>query len=399
MLLAHVPFVILLALVAPVIWPEDGVGDTFRFWFAGHIVATGGSPYDQNAWASAGATYGSLAENVSSTCTPSPFEPACLWAYPPTTALVFAPFGLLNIRDGLNALALFTFMTAAASVIAVGQWMRARAPATRALALCAFVVSHPFVFDVSAGHWEGLGVIGIVLLAVGLTERRVAPVVGGALLLSLKPHLYAGLGVIVLLLLVARRDWRTLGWALGVVGGANGLALFRYPEALGAILGRAGQVTGLGWATTSAFASSILPSAVVGIVIVYAIAAVAFAVAVRSAPEERRQDVVIAGGAAVALTVSPYVHPYDFLVLFPAFAIALALNDLVGQPARAIVLATTAGTLAVGTWLAIIGTRIVPALPGVLPVVTLALLAVAAWGGSRADHREHAHRKRDFSSK
>jgi hypothetical protein len=114
-------------------------------------------------------------------------------------------------------------------------------------------------------------------------------------------------------------------------------------------------------------------------VIVYAVAAVAFGVAVRSAPPERRQEVLVAGGAAVALTVSPYVHPYDLLVVFPAFAIALALGDLVGQPARAILLATTAGTLAVGTWLAIVGTRIVPPLPGVMPVVVLALLAVAAW--------------------
>ena len=53
-LLAYAPFVLLLALLGPLIWPKDGIGDTFRFWYAGHIVATGGSPYDQNAWASAG---------------------------------------------------------------------------------------------------------------------------------------------------------------------------------------------------------------------------------------------------------------------------------------------------------------------------------------------------------
>lgn len=378
-LLAHAPFVVLLALLIPVIWPVDGVGDTFRFWYAGHLVATGGSPYDQSAWASAGDTYGIFAREMAIACAPSPDAPVCLWPYPPTTALLFAPFGALAVRDGLNALAAFFVALAAASVVVVGHWMRARSFTTRALAMCACVVSHPFVFDVHAGHFEGLGVIGIVLVAVGLTRRRVAPVVAGALLLAVKPHLYAVLAVIVLLLLLARRDWRTLAWTIGTVAAVNGLALLLYPEALGAMLGRAGQVIGLGWATTWAFASSIFPSGVVGIVIVYAIAAVAYGIAVRFASADRRDEVRVAGGAAVALTVSPYVQPYDFLVLFPAFALVLAVQERLRHPARAILLATTAGTLAIGTWLAIFGTVVVPTLPGVLPVVLLVLLGVATW--------------------
>jgi len=387
-LLAHVPFVILLVLLAPIFWPQDGVGDTFRFWYAGHIVATGGSPYDPNAWASAPATYGVLAGNIATACTPSANAPECVWPYPPVTALLFAPFGLLNIRDGLNALATSFVVIAALSVVVVGHWMRAHAPATRALALCSGVASHPFVYDIHAGHFEGLGVIGIVLLAVGLTKRHVAPVVVGALLLSVKPHLYAGLAVVVLLLLLARRDWRMLGWSLGAVATTHGLALLLYPEALGAMLERAGQVKDLGWATTSAFASSLFPSALVGIVIVYATAAIAFVAALRFTPTERRDQVLVAGGAAVALMVSPYLHPYDLLVLFPAFAIALALDELVGQPARAFLLIATAGTLAAGTWLAILGTPIVTFLPGALPVVVLAFLAIAAWAAHGAERRE-----------
>ena len=382
-LLAHVPFVVLLALLIPVIWPQDGVGDTFRFWYAGHMVATGGSPYDQRAWASAGDTYGIFAREMAIACAPSANAPVCLWPYPPTTALLFVPFGSLGVRDGLNALAAFFVALAAASVVVVGHWMRARSFATRALAMCAGVVSHPFVFDVHAGHFEGLGVIGIVLVAVGLTGRRVAPVVAGALLLGVKPHLYAGLAVIVLALLVVRRDWRTLGWTSGAVVAVNGLALLLYPEALGAMIGRAGQVFGLGWATTWAFASSILPSATVGTVIVYAIAAVAYLTAVRFTPTERRVDVLVSGGAAVALTVSPYVQPYDLLVLFPAFGVGLALQERVGQPARSILWIAAAGTLAVGTWLAIIGTRVVPGLPGALPVVFLVLLGIAALAARR----------------
>jgi hypothetical protein len=376
-LLAHVPFIVLLALLAPIIWPHDGDGDAFFFWFAGHLVVTGVSPYDQNAWAAAG-EYGDLARNVISMCTPTVHEATCLWKYPPTTALLFAPFALLNVRDGLNALAMFVFTITAAGVVVTGQWMRARSPTTLALALCACVVSQPFVFDVYAGHFEGLGLIGIVSLAVGLTRRRVPPVVVGALLLSLKPNLYAGLGLLVLAILLWRRDGRTLAWTVGVVGAVNGLALLLYPEALSALLGVAGPILGLGWATTWAFAAS-FPSAALGIVVVYAVAAAAFVVAARFAPAERRDDVLVAGGAAVALAVSPYVHPYDFLVLIPAFLIALALGERVSQPARAVLLVAITGALAFGAWLANVGTRIVPSLPGVMPVVALALLATAAW--------------------
>ena len=377
-LLAHVPFALLLTLLVPIIWPHDGEGDTFFFWFAGHLVVTGVSPYDQNAWAAA-SDYGSLARNVVSMCTPTVNEPTCLWKYPPTTAFLFAPFALIDVREGLNALAGFVFVITAASVVAVGQWMRARSPLTLAVFLSACVISHPFVFEVHATHFEGLGVIGIVLVAVGLATRRTVPIVLGAALLSLKPNLYAGLAVVVLAILVARRDWKTIAWTVGLIGSANLVALRLYPEAISALLAGAGPISTVGWATTWAFASSLFPVAIVGILVVYGIAAAAFALAMRFAPAERRDDVLVAGGTAFGLALSPYVHPYDLLVLIPAVAIALVLSERVSQPARGILLFGIAGTLAAGTWFAIAGSQLVPALPGAMSVVALVLLALTAW--------------------
>ena len=381
-LIAYLPFVVLVAFIAFAFWPRDGEGDAFFFWYAGHLVVTGRSPYDPNAWAAAG-RFGGVAANVVSMCTPTVYEPTCLWKYPPTTAFLFAPFALLDVRSGLNALAMFMFVTTTASVLAVGQWMRARSPLTLAVFLCACVLSHPFVFEVHATHFEGLGVIGIVALAVGLATRRTAPIVLGAALLSLKPNLYAGLAVVVLAILVARRDWKMVAWTIGLIGAANLLALRLYPEAINALLAGAGPISTVGWATTWAFASSLFPFAIAGILLVYAIAAAAFALAVRFAPVDRRDDVLVAGGAAVGLALSPYVHPYDLLVLIPAFAIALALSERVSQPARGVLFATIAGTLAAGTWLAVAGADLVPALPGAMSVVALALLAVTAWAAQR----------------
>ena len=377
-LVAYIPFVVLLALVAFAFWPRDGDGDAFFFWYAGHVVVTDRSPYDPNAWGAAG-RFGGVAANVVSMCSPTVYEPTCLWKYPPTTAFLFAPFALLDVRSGLSALAMFMFVATAASVVAASQWMRARSPLTLAVFLCACVVSHPFVFEVHATHFEGLGVIGIVMVAIGLATRRTAPIVLGAALLSLKPNLYAGLAVVVLAVLVARREWRTVAWTVGVIGAANLLALLLYPEAIGALLAGAGPISTVGWATTWAFASGILPAPILGIVVVYAVAAAAFALAVRFAPAERRDDVLVAGGAAVGLALSPYVHPYDLLVLIPAFAIALVLSERVGQPGRGILLVAIAGALAAGTWLAVAGSDLVPALPGAMAVVALALLAFTAW--------------------
>ncbi|MDQ2952798.1 MAG: DUF2029 domain-containing protein [Chloroflexota bacterium] len=380
-LVTYVPFALLLAALAPLLWPQDGVGDTFRFWYAGHIVASGGSPYDQSLWAAAGA-YGGLATDVSSTCAPTPYEPACLWAYPPITALVFLPFGLLDVRIGLNLLAAFLFFLGVGGVVAVGQWMRALSPWTRALALCACIVSHAFVFDVHAGHFEGFGLIGIVAVTSGIATRRTGPVALGAVLLSLKPHLYLGIAAAAFIMLLARRDWRTLGWTAAAVAATNGIALIRYPEAVSAVLGRTENVIGLGWATAWSFGANVLPELpVMGIVIVYSIAALGYAAVLRFAPADRRTDATLVASGALGLTISPYVQPYDLLLLFPAFALSMTLVERGVRSGRTTFLLIIAAILAAGGWIAVVHDlrSANPALPGILPVVALIVFGAAAW--------------------
>ena len=382
-LLAYVPFVLLLVALAPVSWPTEGVGDSFYFWYAGHLVVTGASPYDQQAWAAA-SSFGGVAARVASNCFPA----ECLWIYPPATAWLFVPFALFDVGTGLLLLNVSLFIVAAGSVFLIGLWMRARS-ATRALTMSACVLSQPFIFDVHAGHFEGLGIIGLLLIGGGLNSRRALPVALGALLLSLKPHLYFLVAAVVLAVLLRERRWRALAMTAATLGIVTGLGLARNPDALGAIIGgfSVKAAGGLGWATTWAFAGSLFPdSTLIGYVVVFAIAGVAFWAALQSVPQVLRTDALIVGSAALSLAVAPNVHPYDLLPALPALALSLSITERLRVAPRLLFQSLVTITLAIGTWLAVGVSHVqdrVQALPGALPVLALVFLAAAAVADAR----------------
>lgn len=54
---------LMLVIEWPLLSPVRALADHFQFWAAGHIIATGGSPYDRSAWEAA-ATYGSIPDGV-----------------------------------------------------------------------------------------------------------------------------------------------------------------------------------------------------------------------------------------------------------------------------------------------------------------------------------------------
>lgn len=393
----YLAFALILGAVAPIAWPTEGFGDAFQFWYAGHLVVSGGSPYDQEAWGRAGALYGDLARNVVSNCSPTPYQPECLWVYPPHTAWLFAPFGLLDATVGQHLLEIFFFAVAVAGVLAIGWWVRTRSATVSALALSSFVASQPFFFEVHAGHFDGLGVMGLLLVAVGLRAARALPVVLGVLLLSLKPHLYVLVAIVVLIVLVRRRAWRTISAVTLTLAAVTLIGVAAYPDALVAILGRAATKTGLGWSTTWSFASTLVPGlALVGIVAVFALAILALLVAIRYARPGERVNLIVTGTMALSLAVSPYVHPYDLMLTFPTFWLAYAIGERLAPLARRLILFAIMTTALAGSWLAIVVSRTdvsVTGLPGALPVAALVLLAVASWKGrvSRSDEVQVAH--------
>lgn len=213
--------------------------DKFWFWYAGHIVATGGSPYDPSLW-SAAAAYGDVAVLVAGSCVDGT-APNCVWAYPPWTAWLFMPFGFLDPERGIALQSAFLFVAAGASLVLLAQEIRMSRPSAMFF-LLASVGSAPFVWDSFLGHFEPLELAGAVLVARGLRTGGAAPTVGGGMLLALKPHLSFLVVPVVIANLIARRRWRLLATTVLCFTILTIVAFWREPRALAA-LGGAGVKT------------------------------------------------------------------------------------------------------------------------------------------------------------
>ncbi|MDP9321887.1 MAG: DUF2029 domain-containing protein [Chloroflexota bacterium] len=375
-LLPFFPALLLFIALWPVARPIEGSGDTFQFWYAGHLVATGASPYDQDAWHAAGA-YGPIAASVARNCA-DPDALLCVWAYPPLTAWLFAPFGALPATVGLLAINTFVVVILIAGLVAAVLVFGPREPGPRALVLAAAVTGNPFVIDIRSGHFVGLMLLALVAIVYGLREKWTWLVASGAVVLALKPHVAIVVAVAVPAVLAGRRAWRAIASVAVTVAIVAGVALLRSPEALGAIIGRGGAKAGIAWMTTWFFAES--TGVPIVALVVMAIAAFGAAVlAIRSARDDRRDLTIVAVAACLSLVVTPYVQPYDFLLTIPAFAAAAAAASALRVPARTALLAFIALCSGVGTWAPILFGDVAGVAPSyaVMPVAALVLLAVA----------------------
>ncbi|MDP9321889.1 MAG: glycosyltransferase 87 family protein [Chloroflexota bacterium] len=382
-ILTFLPALLVFVALWPIARPREGVGDTFQFWYAGHLVATGGSAYDQQAWHAASAAYGSVAANVAANCA-DPDAVLCAWTYPPLTAWLFAPFGALPPATGVLAVNVFDLITLFAGVAAAVLFFGPREPRQRALVLAAAAAGHPFVVDIAGGHFVGLLLLALVAIAHGLRERQTWPIVVGAIALALKPHVAVVVAFAVPAVLAARGAWRAVASTVAALAIIVGLALLRSPEAIGAIVSRGGAKAGIAWSTTWALADATgEPALTVAAVAVVAVGAAA--VAIRSAHADRRDLTIVAVAAALSLVVTPYAQPYDFLLALPAFAAAAAAASALGRPARTALFAVIVLCWIGGTWASIVlgdGARVVASTYAAVPVAALVVLAVAL----RASH-------------
>jgi hypothetical protein len=347
-LITLIPAIFVLIALWPVFRPVEGRGDSFQFWYAGHLVVTGASPYDQSNWHAAGPAYGHVASTVSDRCGDDQDAPSCAWIYPPMTAWLFVPFGALPPDVGIPLLDAFVLVTALAGIVAAVWTFGPADIGARAWLLAAAVGSHAFALDVRDGQFVGLLLLALVLLGRGL-HAKTWPVSVAAVVLTLKPHVAIAIAAASIVTLVRAHRWRTIAITVAVLVALAGIAILRYPEAVQAILGRGEGKAELAWATTWA-----LGAAAGGAWIAAVIAAMALGAALataRALPLGLRPAGIAATSAAVSLAVAPDLHPYDVLLAFPL----LALATTVAVPARQWVMLAGTAIFVLAPWVIVLG--------------------------------------------
>ncbi len=349
--------------------------DKFWFWYSGHLVAQGSSPYDSSLW-SAAASYGDIAVLVARSCV-DVFAHQCLWVYPPWTAWLFAPFGFLDPEPGIALQSAFLLVAAGASLVLLVREIRMSRPSTMFL-LLASVGSAPFVWDSFLGHFGPLELAGAVLVARGLRTGGAAPTVGGGMLLALKPHVSFLVVPVVVAILIGGRRWRLLATTALCFALLAVVALWREPRALSA-LGGAGVKTAEMLPTIWSFAAQVTPEAPLATVFAtLVVATIAAYRSVRATPGPLRQMVMVAVAIALSLAVTPFEHLYDHLLLLPCFAVIVSVTDRVGRAVRLAGWGMVIALVALGWWAFLTGPHgdETPAL-SLLPMITLVALAAA----------------------
>ncbi len=362
------------------LWPPPfELTDHLVLWYAGHLVASGGSPYDAAAWLDAAARTGSphLAELVAGG------GAARLWPYPPWTALLFVPFGLLPVEAGTWTLHLAYVASglAAAWLLAVRIRWRRESSALASLAL--FAAFEPFVVAARWGQFSGFLLLGAALVYAGLERRRDAPLVAGALLLATKPHVTVFLAAAAAAWLLKHRRTRSLTLTLGSLLALGALASWREPGWLDvAMPAAADRVAALG--RFGSPAALLIPGAGVlwpWLAVATATGVVACcAIAWRLTPSDLRVLALVAIGAVTSLALTPYALVYDQLLLAPAAFFAMAaLDRSAGAPRWAHGVAVLLVT-SVAPWLAyfVVIRSDTQAAAGLLPLLFAALLVPSA---------------------
>jgi hypothetical protein len=390
--LVYLPAAIVLAIEALALWPIPlHLGDWLQYWYVGRIVASGGNPLDAAAWRDIVYAYPTVVSDFVVNWYPGAFATtpetplAPQWLYPPWTAVMFMPFGAFSLETGV---VLLHVALIAGGLAAIG-WLVLRLqlpPRTRALALAFAVGVQPFVLATRTGHFTTLLLFGVVLTLIALERRSTAALIAGALIVSLKPHLFVAFALVVLAVLVRRREWRAIATTSVTLVLFAAVFYLRYPSPVGGAFGAAvDRILTDDAATTWALAAQLAPQAslMAGVALLL-VAAIAAWVAVRAAPERLRFFVLVAAALALSLAVSPYVHTYDHVLLLPALLGSLALVAGERGPVRlGVGAAAIAGGLAY-PWLAYFSDvqgRQWPS--GGVPFAALALLTASVLIASR----------------
>jgi hypothetical protein len=364
-----------LVAMAAVLWPTPfALSDHRVFVEAGRLVLSGRTPYDNATWIEVARAVG------------SPFiamlaETTGVWPHPPWVAYAFVPFAFLPGDLGvwaLHAVLLAAGIVGAVLLVERGQWAT---PAARALALVVAITFEPLVIGIRWGQLAPLLLLGFALLVRGLDRRAVLPIVAGALLLALKPHVVVLLAVVGAVM-VARRVPRAAVTAAATLAIVCGIPALVDRGWLGAAAqGYGARIDGLGtYATTYALAIDVAGAAwpiVAAICIAIALAACAYAVR-RSADADILWP--LAAAATLSLVLVPYEWPTDHVLLLAVGLLALRAADQAPRGVRAAHLGLVVLVLTATPWVLFIlsAPRQTQALEALVPLLAALVLAQSA---------------------
>ena len=247
---------------------------------------------------------------------------------PPLTAVLAAPFTLLDPETAFRVFSLLQLLLLATAVVVAlraSPWPRDR-PGSVAAGLLAVAGTATFPL-LLLGQWDGVSALGLAL-AYAAWRRGHAGRAGLALAIGMglaKPHLALGLALFVL----GRRDLRALG---GAVAGLAALvaatlvlagppALTGFASALGGAFGHTPPASTLGlYGLAASWLGDGAPARAVALVggIAGLAACALLGVLSRRGPE--RLEATLAGAAALSLLVAVHLLGHDLTVLAPAFA-------------------------------------------------------------------------------
>jgi len=246
------------------------------------------------------------------------------WHYPPTFHLLIAPLGWLNFT---LAFAIYTACAIAAYCFALRPWAD-KAPCARDLA----VAAPPVVYVLATGNTSLLWAAAFLAAIHGLSRHRPARAGAFIALLTLKPQL----GLLIPVALIAKRDWRTILWAIlftallallatAVFGPDYWLVFFRM-VALTSQTFAADETTSRTMVTWYAFGrqTGAAHDTAILVQIVFSLGALA-AVALLWARPGVSADLKVAGLLLATLTATAYAFQYELvLAIVAAFFLARA---------------------------------------------------------------------------
>ncbi len=293
--------------------------DFIQYWTAFQLATAGQNPYDAPTLLAA-----------QQLIRPEATIPLMMWN-PPWILLLLGPVLLFSFQAsalvwvGLNTTVLAVFAYRAKVVVST------KATVLTLLLITAF---YPVWSCLSLGQMSLLLLAGTLLVLRGVLAGRLVPIAFGAVLLSLKPHLFFFLGVVLLSRLARHRWYAPVIAAVGGVTFAAALSEIIFPGLISNWI-EALQNPGKGAVPPPAFAVTTLVGVIRGALkdsegmipvwpmkVVPLLPAVAFLVWQLRAKKMFPLERLWPGVLAFSYLFSPYGWTFDICLLLPAWVVS-----------------------------------------------------------------------------